>query len=157
MRADVRQMFNRFSEGPYARGFQEYAESEPADTRSKPGPYIFGTCARTSTKCSTVSACDRKLREPRTRVLRSIATEILNAPGLHNVEATIVCLASRTPQPSPIVFASSSPHCLRSNSAPSPPPLLPMVLALISENNRSQIFKRLPRPKQRVLCNAYLE
>ena len=39
-----------------ARGSQEYAGIEPADTRSEPGPYIFGRCVRTSAKCSTVSA-----------------------------------------------------------------------------------------------------
>ena len=98
-----------------ARCLQEYAGIKPAGTRSKPGPYIFGRCARTSAKCSTVSACDRKLREPRTRDLRGFVTEIFGAPGFPNVETTIVSLASRTPH----LQISPSSRCLRVVFSPS--------------------------------------
>ena len=134
-----------FSAG--ACGFQEYAGIEPADTRSEPGPYIFGTFARTSATCSTVSAWDRKLREPRPWDLIGFASEVFGAPGFPNYSTTTASLASRTrhlqTSPPPFVFASSSPLSLRSSSAPSPPPLLPTVLALISENTTdSKISKR---------------
>ena len=123
------------------------AVSKSTPGSSLPGPYIFGTFARTSAKCSTVSAWDRKLRESQTRDLGGFATKIFCPPGFPNYSTTTVALASQTrhlqiSRP-PFVFASSSPLRLRSSSAPSPPPLLPTVLALISENTTDpKISKR---------------
>ena len=105
---------------------------KPADKRSKPGPYVFCMCERTSAKCSTTLASDRNFCEPQTRDLKDIPARIFGAPRFPIYETTIVSPATPTKNlqilPSPFICASFSSSFIHSSSAPLPPPLLSMYL-----------------------------
>ena len=109
-----------------ARGFQEYGGIEPADTRSEPGPYIFGTYP------PNVQPFQRE-------TVDSASFELgISEASFHKFSARPA--SPITTQPSRLEPGTSKYHAptsssrrLRSSSAPSPPPLLPTALALISE------------------------